>query len=365
MAELKTKINGIEFPNPVLTAAGPNVRNGELLIEAAQGGAGGLVSKTISTVAADDPRPTIRCLPCKSLMNCETWAETPPEEFIEDIKKVKSETVPLIVSIGYKPEEVALLGPLVERELHPDAIEFSVHYVGRSVEPIVEIARTLKEVVTVPIWLKLSPNFLDIEELAVAASPYIDAFVAINSFGPVLDFDPDNVSPYLGSEYGQGWLSGSSILPIALSIVYRVARAQEKPVIGVGGVSSGIDAIKFLMAGASAVQVCSAAIKNGHSIYGEIAQGIDRWLDSHNYGSVSEIIGLYGKSLTKRKLFTNKPKMTVVEENCVGCGVCVSRCIQGALSMEDKLCIVNYDRCIGCGFCAGFCKFNAMELRKG
>ena len=360
---ISTSICGIALRNPVLTAAGPNVLSAELMRLAVEGGAGGIVTKTISIEPARDPRPTIRSIGTKGLINCETWAEKDYREFIEECKSLKDLGVPLIVSIGYKPDEVRFLGRFVEEELAPDALEFSTHYVGRDVEPLLEIAQALRESVSCPIWMKLSPNFPNIEELALGASEYVDAFVAINSYGPVLDFDPEEPVPLLGSERGYGWMSGAPLLPIALRIVHQVSSVQDKPVIGVGGIFSGTDAIKMIMAGASAVQVCSAAIQYGHNIYGKIAAQMEEWLDEHGYSSIEEVCGLYGRLLRQRQRFEQKPVMTVNRQKCTGCGVCVQRCIQGALYMEDKLAMVVPEKCIGCGFCQDFCRFDAMQLQ--
>ncbi|MDC7125871.1 MAG: hypothetical protein PQJ46_09895, partial [Spirochaetales bacterium] len=127
----------------------------------------------------------------------------------------------------------------------------------------------------------------------------VDGFVAVNSLGPALDFDPVKCKPSLGSEWGQGWMSGSPLMPIALGVVYRVSQLVTKPIIGVGGISSGIDAVKFLMAGAIAVQVCTAAISGGPNTYGKIAQEISDWLDENNYNNISEIQGKYLKDRRK------------------------------------------------------------------
>ncbi len=162
MADISVNIAGIEMKNPVMPAAGPNVRTGEMMVKAAEGGAGAIVSKTVSVVPAKDPRPTIRSTVCRGAVNCETWSEMGIEKFLEELAEAKSAGVPLIVSIGYRPEEVRQLGELIQREIEPDGFEFSTHYVGREVEPIVQIARTLRQSVEVPIFMKVSPNFLNI-----------------------------------------------------------------------------------------------------------------------------------------------------------------------------------------------------------
>ena len=361
---LVVTINGITFKNPVMPAAGPNVRTGELMLKAAAGGAGGIVSKTVSVRPAEDPRPTIRRASNRGLMNCETWSETPAEDFVEECRQAKQAGVPLIVSVGYRPEEVSKLGAWFEREVGPAAFEFSTHYTGRSVEPLVEVAQALRDSVSVPIWMKISPNFPDLEGLARAVSPVVDGFVAINSYGPVIDFDVETGEPVLGSDGGQGWMSGPPILPIALRVVHQLTSVQGKPVIGVGGIEKGVDALKFFMVGASAVQVCSAAIKDGHNVYGKIAQEMDDWLAAHGYGSVEAIKGLYKTRLRERRAYAGMPVMSVDETKCTGCKACLSRCVQGALYFDDtaQLARVLPENCIGCGFCQDYCPHDAMGL---
>ncbi len=300
MADLSSRVNGVFFPNPVLTAAGPNVGTAARLRDAVAGEAGGIVTKTVSVVPAKDPRPTIRKASFGGLLNCETWAETPVEDYLEAYREVKEAGVPLIASIGYTPEDVRTLGRLLEKEVRPDIIEFSTHYTGKSLDPLLDVARALREAVTVPIWMKISPNTPEIEELAVRAAEFVDGFVAINSFGPALDFDIDTAKPPLGSSYGQGWLSGPPIRPIALRIVYQIASVQPKPVIGVGGISTGKDALQFLMAGASLVQICSAAIQHGPETYGKVAREIGEWMDTAGFAAIGDLRGLYMKNVMSR-----------------------------------------------------------------
>jgi len=362
MADLHTVINKIRFANPVLPAAGPNVRTGKLMVESAEGGAGGIVSKTVSTNAADDARPSIRRLSNGGLANCETWSEIPVEQYLTDLAEAKATGLPLVASIGYSAEEVHLLGGLIEREIAPDAFEFSTHYTGHGLDPLVAVARSLRDTVGAPVWMKISPNFPDIEALALAAEPFVDGFVAINSFGPVLDFDIDDPRPILGSEQGTGWMSGPPIRPIALQIVRRLASTTEKPIIGVGGVTSGRDAIQFIMAGAQAVQVCTAAIERGQNVYGEIAGEIGAWLDEHGYSSIDEIRGIFGAGGDGGAALASNARMSIDVEKCTACGKCATSCVHGAITV-DKVAVVDAGRCIGCGYCQDSCRFDAMTLR--
>jgi dihydroorotate dehydrogenase len=297
MADLSSEINGIGFKNPVMPAAGPNVKTAKLMLDAAKLGCGAVVSKTFSVVPASDPRPTMKKTVAGGLLNCETWLEDSYENYFDELRQLSVLDVPLIVSIGYSPEDVKLLGSLLEEEITPDIIEFSTHYTGHGIGPLIEVAQSLKSAVSVPVWMKVSPGFPLLEELVVEAEPIVDAFVAVNSFGPALDFDPIKCKPSLGSSWGQGWMSGPPLLPIALGIVCSLSRIVKKPIIGVGGITTGEDAVKFMMVGASLVQVCTAAIKEGPSAYGRIAGEINSWLDQNGYSSTSEIIGKYSDNL--------------------------------------------------------------------
>ena len=364
MADLSTRITGIELAHPVLPAAGPNVRTGAMMAGAVAGGAAGIVSKTVSTTPAADARPTIRRTSNGGMVNAETWSEIPIDDYLAHLAEAKATGAPLVVSIGYHPDEVATLGRLIESEIEPDAFEFSTHYTGGETEPLVEVARSLREAVSAPVWMKLSPGFPDIPALAQAAAPYVDAFVAINSYGPVLDFDPAHPVPLLGSPGGTGWLSGPPIRPIALRIVAELARTQDKPIVGVGGIETGHDAVQFLMAGATALGVCTAAIEAGHGVYGRIAQEIGAWLDEHGYAGVDEIRGLYpaGPALAARSPAT-AAVMTIDPDACTGCRACVKSCVHGALSMVGRTAAVDQGLCIGCGYCLESCRYEAMELK--
>ncbi len=295
MADLSVLISGLTFPTPVFTGAGPNVRDHKIINAALEWGLGGIVSKTFSTEAAEYPRPAMAKTSGGGLLNCETWSDKTMEVCIEDYRKIKRGVAPFVVSIGYSKEDMKILGPLVEKELKPDAIEFSTHYQDQTVEELVEVARALKESVSLPVWMKLSPGNPFMGEIVSQTEKVVDGYVAINSMGPGLDFHLDTKKPLLGSRHGYGWLSGPSIRPIALQTVHAVRQLTDKPIVGVGGVESGEDALKFIMAGASAVQVCTAAIRNGPKIYNAIAMEMDSWLDDNGYKSIRDVKDLYNK----------------------------------------------------------------------
>ena len=200
MADLKTKVCGIDFPNPVWTAAGPGGADAAMLLRAARGGAGGLVAKTISLEGARVPAPNIISPFSGSLLNAELWSEHEYRHFIEqELTQLREAGVPVIASVGYSAGQLAVLGKELETADVADAVEFSVHYVGKDPENLKRLAGALKENLTIPVLAKLSPGISDLEAAVRILDGIVDGFVAINSVGPALDFDIETRQPRLGS----------------------------------------------------------------------------------------------------------------------------------------------------------------------
>ncbi len=301
MANLGVDLLGLRFRNPILPAAGPNVGNGEQLRRAAAGGAGGLLAKTVALKAAEVPRPDMAKFGQTGMLNHELWTELTLEQWLEHeydigLAAARGQGIPFIASIGYTPDELRTLGPLVEAK-GVDAIEFTIHYVAPRL--VVENARALRAAVKVPIIAKLSPHKGDLGELAAALEPYVDAFACINSYGPALMIDIEQVQPVLGSTHGYGWLSGGPLKPLALRCVFEVARRVQKPVIGIGGITAAKDVIEFFMAGAALVEVCTIILYRGQDYYAKLARGVDLWLDQHGYENLSQVQGLYLRRLKR------------------------------------------------------------------
>ena len=362
MTDIKTEFAGLKLKNPVLTAAGPTSRDGMTLLNAAAGGAGGLVAKTVSIKPADVPRPNMAALKegrvgsRRGILNAELWSELPVEQWLEKEYAIAlSSGLPLIASVGYTPEEVTELGPKLEKAgVH--AIEFSTHYVGGHSE----IAKALKEVVDIPIFAKISPK-VDVAEVAKSLEPYVDGIVGINTFGPCLRIDIETGKPMLGSSDGFGWMSGVSLKPIALRCVADIVRAVKIPVIGVGGVASGADVIEFFMVGASAVQVCTAAILEGSTIYGRIANETAEWLKSHGYDSLDDIKGIALAHMDGSASLSPPPSVDM--EKCTLCGLCPKSCVYGAITVDKKknLFEIDKDLCEACGMCISVCPYHALS----
>jgi dihydroorotate dehydrogenase len=355
------------FRNPVIPAAGPNVGSGKMVLRAAQGGAGGLLAKTISIVAAPVPHPNMTRFGKDNLLNTELWSELSPETWFEheyDIALTASHDyqLPLIASVGYTAQDLATLGPRLEQK-GINVIEFSIHYLDE--KRLVETAKALRDAVSIPIVAKLSIHAGDLGEIAQLLNPYVDGFTCINSFGPTLMINIEKGTSPLGSQFGYGWLSGPSLKPLAVRSVFEVARVTDKPVIGVGGVTCGEDVIEFFMAGASLVEVCTAAILKGPDVYGKIASETAQWLSTHGYKDIQEIKGKYlNKYRQGQNVVTTIEQSAQVDETkCKACAQCEKVCQFEALHAPLKqIATVKVDKCTACGLCVSVCPFGALEL---
>jgi dihydroorotate dehydrogenase (NAD+) catalytic subunit len=153
---------------------------------------------------------------------------------------------------------------------------------------LAEVVGAVRRVAQRPLIVKLSPNVARIEPLAQAAAESgADAISLVNTF-VALAIDPHTRKPRLGN--GFGGLSGPAIKPIALRMVYEAARAVKIPVIGLGGIATGVDAAEFLIAGASAVQVGTASFWDPQAPV-RIAEELDAFLASEGVERVADLVG--------------------------------------------------------------------------
>lgn len=353
--DLAVEICGIRFPNPVLTAAGPPVGDGAAVLACAAGGAGGLVTKTISRTAAQPTTPNMAEI-SHGFLNAELWSELPPERWIEREYAITREAgLPVIVGLGYTAEDIADLAPRVRP--FADAVELSTHYIGEDAGPMIAAVKAAKAALDVPVFVKLSPLGREMRRAAEqAAAAGADAIVAINSFGPCLAIDIETGEPRMGGPDGYGWLSGPALKPLAVRCVHDVASVVGIPVIGCGGVSRGPDAIEMLMAGASAVQVCTAAILRGPGVFGKIAGEMATWLSRHGHAGPGAVTGLaLGRPATRTS------GVPLVElERCNGCGLCELSCAHDAIEVLDGKAIVHDELCSRCGLCLSRCRPGAL-----
>jgi dihydroorotate dehydrogenase (NAD+) catalytic subunit len=162
--------------------------------------------------------------------------------------------------------------------------------IGQKPENVYEVVKAVKDATDKPVIAKLTPNIDDIAKLGLAAERAgADAVSAINTLKAIA-IDVYARRPILSNRVG-GY-SGPGVKPVALRSVYDLARALDIPVIGIGGITTWQDAVEFLLAGASALQIGTAVSLRGWEVFREISEGIERYLEEEGFSSVREIVGL-------------------------------------------------------------------------
>ena len=294
---LPTTCCDVLFPNPIVLASGILGTEAGLLTRVARAGAGGVTSKSASVrPRMGHPNPTVLdwgygLINAVGLANPGLAAEV---AILQEAKTMlKPLNVPLIASIFAETiDEFGRAAAIVSRA-QPDLIEVNIscpnvgHELGRPFaldpENAAAVTKAVRNNSDLPIIVKLSPNVTDIVEIGLAAEAAgADAIAAINSVaGMVIDIHA--ARPILANR--EGGLSGPAIKPIALRAVYNLYEAVQIPIVGIGGVSSGRDALEMIMAGATLVGVGSAVRQRGVSALGEIATELAHLLDDLGYDS--------------------------------------------------------------------------------
>lgn len=160
--------------------------------------------------------------------------------------------------------------------------------IGQSVLAAAHATRAAVRAAELPVIAKLTPAAQEPAQIARAcADEGAAAICAVNTV-PGMAIDAEARRPVLAR--GSGGLSGPAIKPIALRVVYETARAVSVPVIGCGGIRNGLDAVEFLMAGATAVQVGTASFANPRAPL-DVIEELDAWLEAHGVGDVRDVIG--------------------------------------------------------------------------
>jgi dihydroorotate dehydrogenase (NAD+) catalytic subunit len=265
-------------------------------------GAGAIVTKSIGMKPREGyPNPTVIELE-HGILNAIGLSNPGIENFENEILDLKKSNIPVIGSIfGSDNEEFVILSKKMQN-YGVDALELNMscpHAKGYGLEIgcdpdlVKDITSEVKKSTKIPIFVKISPNLSNIIEIAKSAEEgNADGIVAINTV-KAMKIDLELQMPVLSNKIG-GY-SGNAIKPIGIRCVYEISKNIDIPLIGVGGISSGEDAIEYLMAGASAVQVGSGIYYRGVDVFKKILIEIKTWMKDHKYENLTELIGVAHK----------------------------------------------------------------------
>jgi len=299
MTDIKVKIAGKEFKNPVTVASGTfgSGREYSEFIELSKLGA--VTTKGVSSVAWEgNPTPRIAEV-YGGMLNAIGLQNPGVDVFIErDLPFLEQQNTGIIVNICGKTIEdyIEVVERLSESSVDMFEINISCPNVkeggiafGQSPDLVKEITSTLKSRSKKPIIMKLSPNVTDITVMARAAQEAgADAISLINTItGMKIDIHKRKF--VLANK--TGGMSGPAIKPIALRMVYQAAQVVDIPIIAMGGITTAEDAIEFIMAGASMVSVGTANFYNPYTSL-EIVEGIEEYLQQNAISNIDEIRGI-------------------------------------------------------------------------
>lgn len=298
--KLSVELAGLRLANPTMLAAGILGMTSLSLKRVAEAGAGAVVTKSVGIKPRIGyPNPTVVQTDC-GILNAMGLPNPGIEHFAKEIREAKKTiSCPVIVSVyGFSVEEFVKVAEKAE-EAGADALELNVSCphvektgseIGQDTELLEDVVKAVKKQVNKPVFVKLTPNVTNITECATAAEKAgADAITAINTVRGMA-INAETAKPILGNKFGG--LSGPAMKPIALRCVYEVYREVKVPVIGCGGINDWHDAVEFMLAGATAVQIGTAIAFKGLDVFQSINKGIEAYLKTKGYKSVREIVGL-------------------------------------------------------------------------
>lgn len=299
MADLSVKIGGLNLKNPVMTASGTFGYGLEFADFVNLEEIGGIIVKG-TTLHPREGNPYPRMYETASgMLNCVGLQNKGVDYFCSHIyPQIKDIRTNTIVNVsGSCPEDYAECAARIDELEHIPAIELNISCpnvkqggmaFGVTPEGAASVVKAVREAYHKTLIVKLSPNVTSVADIARSVvDAGADALSLINTLmGMAIDIEKKR--PVLS--INTGGLSGPAVKPVALRMVWQVAQAVNVPVIGLGGIMNARDAIEFLLAGASAIQIGTANFIDP-AVTVKVAKGINDYLDSHGYSSVSEIIG--------------------------------------------------------------------------
>ena len=299
--DLRTTVGSVALPNPIMTASGTAGHGDELGAYIDLGSLGAVVVKSLSADPwPGNPAPRVHETPAGMINSVGLqgpgvgfWLENELPAVLATGARVVASIWGTTVEdyeraaamLAGAPDGVIAVEVNISCPNHHDRNRMFAHSPASTTEAIAAVS-----VCGLPMWAKLSPNVSDLVSIAEAAAEAgAEAVTLINTvLGMAIDVETR--TRRLGG--GGGGLSGPAIHPVAVRAVHDVhAALPELPIVGVGGVARGVDAVELLMAGASAVQVGTASFADPRSV-GRVLDELDQWCGSHGVRSVAELIGV-------------------------------------------------------------------------
>ena len=394
--DLSVNFCGVRFPNPFLLSSSPVSNSAEMVEKAFEAGWGGVCYKTLNSNRIPIIHPSPRMAPYHyeakqvvGLQNVEQISDRPLKDNLADFLylKKKHPDRPIIASImGFSNNEWAYLAKAAEDngadmlELNFSCphmtVEGSGHKVGQAFHLLEKFTATVKAAVKIPVLAKMTPNITDMTEPALFAKKGgADGISAVNTFRGISGIGLGDwvAKPNVFGVGAISGYSGAAIKPIALHFIAEMAQCAELglPLSGIGGVETWIDALEYLLVGATTVQVTTGVIKYGYRIVQDMIEGLTDYLVSRGMTRAEDLIGKALPNLKSTDHFDLKRQGIAAYdlERCVGCGQCYIVCRDAGgqaleWDAETRRPKLVEDKCLSCMICSFICPVPELITHK-
>jgi len=390
LADLTVIFAGLEIKNPIVASAGNITHLPRTIKKCIEAGVGAVCTKSISY----DPDSWIRPRPANwfldkygspgTLMTCETgfWPPDVAEKYIKEIKPLaEKENVQLIANLDlglFESDELKNLGERMEQAgadmieatcpcpiMMPRKEEVKAWYR----ENLSKVLQTLKEKVSIPVFPKLSSEFLIEENIRIIEDSGADA-ISFWAYLPGTAINVETGKPVMPTAE---LCYGKALRPLCSYMTSRVALKTKLPIMSSGGTSTWRDAVELLMCGATLVGVQTAVMYRGYGVLTEILRGLDEFIERKGIKSVVEIKGIatshvedaeeFTKFVEQKRVPKESIEMIVDTTKCNGCGRCTT-CCYGAITIDENLAKIDLELCERCGVCVTICPSDAITIER-
>ena len=371
MPDLACNTAGIRSPNPFWLASGPPTNTAYQVRNAFDAGWGGAVWKTLT----DDPVVNVASryggisLNNQKLMglnNIELISDRSLEDNLREMAEVKKACPGHAVIASVMVESNRETWHRVIKQIQDVGVDgFELNFgcphgmsergMGSAVGQVAEYAQMIcawvKEVSTIPVLAKLTPNVTSVKVIGRACKQGgADGISLINTINSIMGVDINSFAPKpsVGGYGSHGGYCGPAVKPIALNMVSEIAVDPEinLPISGIGGIRKWEDCVEFILLGSSSLQVCTAVMHRGFGIVKAMTRGLEKWLAEKNFDTLDEAVGLavprikpWGELNLNYKVIAE-----INEATCIHCGICYACCEDGCYQAIDwdKLPRANY-----------------------
>ena len=402
--DLSVDFCGIRYKNPFLLASTPAARPQNWEEAARMGWAGGVLWGVSyagfgrSLMRGVTPRDIKYVDSSPAFWGYQNFCSVPgiaeaglivPELVDKAVRKAKESGLPVAANIlaGFDTEVWVKASVAAERA-GADLLELNVScpyipniglHVARDINKVKEIVRSVRERTGIPIMVKLSACHLteELQRIALAVvEAGANAISTTNTIPCVAGVDIETGMPMPTHLDVKGrmrgmvtGLSGPAIKPQGLRAVSEIVQVVDVPVMGIGGISDWQSAVEYMMAGAKAVQVGTAALLYGHRVVRGMLQGLQEFMERKGYSRIDDLVGIASKKYRVGETYSSvaekQPRRMVVDEaKCNGCSLCMPACLssaQGAIKVTNGVAAINQELCVQCNSCMIVCPQGAVS----